>query len=64
MPKYDVTMACTVTDPAERQRRLARVYRLLLEHLVQRRQTADVPEAGKPDTSAVADASAVRPKAQ
>ena len=61
MPKYDVTMACTVTDPAERQRRLARVYRLLLD-LAARKQTADAPEAGRPDTSAVADAPAVRPE--
>ena len=61
MPKYDVTMACAVTDPAERRRRLARVYRLLID-LAQRKQTADVPEAGKPDTSAVADAPAVRPE--
>lgn len=64
MPKYQVTMTCTVMDPEERQRRLARVYRLLLDHVVGQKQTADVSEAGKPDTSAVADAPARRPQAR
>jgi len=30
MDHYTVTMVCTVTDPAERRRRLARAYDVLL----------------------------------
>jgi len=63
VPKHDTTMVCTVTDPAERRRRLALVYRLLLD-LAGHKQTADVPEAGRPDTSAAADAPAVKPEPQ
>jgi len=63
VPKHNTTMVCTVTDPAERRRRLALVYRLLLD-LAGHKQTGDVPEAGRPDTLAAADAPAVKPEAQ
>jgi len=63
LPKYQITMTCTVSDPAERQRRLARVYQLLLGELMGSQQTAGVIAPGRIDTPAVADAPAHRPEA-
>lgn len=45
MAEISVTAACTVTDPAERQRRLADVYGLLLE-LARRRRKSDQDHSG------------------
>jgi hypothetical protein len=38
MAEYIITMVCTVTDPAERRRRLAEAYRILLEATCEPRQ--------------------------
>ena len=48
MAEFSITATCTVTDPAERQRRLAQVYGLLLE-LARRKR-----EAGKANSGATA----------
>jgi hypothetical protein len=60
LPKYQVTMTCTVSDPAERQRRLAHVCELPLDQLVGPQQTADVTAPDRLDTSAVGNAPARR----
>jgi hypothetical protein len=45
-PTFKITAVCTVTDPAERQRRLGRVFGLILDAGRQRRMITQV----KPDT--------------
>lgn len=41
--EFRITTVCTVTDPAERQRRLAQVYRLIIS-LGRQKRAATEPE--------------------
>ena len=43
--EYRVTAVCTLTDPAERQRRLARVYDLIMALGRQKRVVAETESA-------------------
>ena len=55
MGDYTIELVCTVLDPAERRRRLARAYDILLGVASRAQQHADSPQSETADLNALAD---------